>query len=203
MISKFKKINKRGFTLVEMLMAVFVLTYAIAGPLTIASKGVQTATIAKDQDTALYLAQDAIEYVRWARDTNQLNNLNWLNGGSISGSNSTVLTPCVSADGSATCYLDSLAQNPTAPTACPAGICPVMNFTSANTYAYNTGTPTIFTRTVSIQIPIGANDDCTPGHDCEAKVVAKVSWCDQTTVCAVLPGSARSVTLIDDLFAWH
>ena len=56
----------------ETLIAVLVLSLAITGPLTIAQKGLQAALISKDQDTAFYLARDAVEYVRFVRDTNCL-----------------------------------------------------------------------------------------------------------------------------------
>src|SRR5579864_4923963 len=100
MINK-KHLTVKGFTLMETLVAVLLLSIAIAGPLTIASKGIQATTLAKDQDSAFYLAQDAIEYVRWARDTNTLGNTNWLEG-------TINLTPCVSTDGSASCQIDTL-----------------------------------------------------------------------------------------------
>ena len=56
----------------ETLIAVFVLSLAITGPFMIAQKGLQAGLISKDQITAFYLAQDAIEYIRYARDTNCL-----------------------------------------------------------------------------------------------------------------------------------
>ncbi len=54
----------RGFTLVETLVAIAILMIAIAGPLTIASKGLTAATYAKNQVIASFLAQDLIEYVK-------------------------------------------------------------------------------------------------------------------------------------------
>lgn len=201
MISKCKKIIRGfatqsvGFTLIETLMAVVVLSIAIAGPLTIASKGLQATTVAKDQDTALYLAQDAVEYVRWARDTNTLAGGAWL-AGNGNPNQSVDLSPCISTDGSATCYVDSLGNNPAAPTTCSSGVCPVLNFDSTNNYyTYNTTgtTQTLFTRAVSIVTPVGSNSD-------EAKVTVTVSWCDQAAVCAAKP---RSVTVIEDIFHWQ
>lgn len=71
---------KKGFTLIETLVAIAIMMLAIAGPLTIAHKGVQSALYAKDQVTAYYLAQDAVEYVRAIRDHNFLANTSWLTG---------------------------------------------------------------------------------------------------------------------------
>jgi prepilin-type N-terminal cleavage/methylation domain-containing protein len=63
---------KRGFTFVEMLVAISVLLLSIVGPLFLASQGLRAARIARDQINANYLAQEAIEYVRFLRDNNAL-----------------------------------------------------------------------------------------------------------------------------------
>lgn len=57
-----------GFTLVEALVAISILMIAIASPMTLAQKGLSTATLSKDQMTAAFLAQDAIEAVKNIRD---------------------------------------------------------------------------------------------------------------------------------------
>ncbi len=88
--SKSEKI-KRGFTLVETLVAITVLLLSISAPLTIAAKALFAAYYSRDQITAYYLAEEAIEYVKNARDTTFLNdvlndevpvvgNQNWLLG---------------------------------------------------------------------------------------------------------------------------
>ena len=71
---KFHSHNSRqnGFTLVETLVAISVLLLAIIGPMTIASRGLQSSQFAKDRITAFYLAQEAIEIARWNRDTGAL-----------------------------------------------------------------------------------------------------------------------------------
>ena len=76
-------IHKRGFTLIETLVAISVLVVAITGPLTLASQSLFAAVYAKDQTTAFYLAQEAIEMVRNKRDNNILTflggtNVDWL-----------------------------------------------------------------------------------------------------------------------------
>ena len=67
-----KNINKQklteGFTLIESLVAVSILMIAIASPMTLAQKGLATAILSKDEMTAGFLGQDAIEAVRNARD---------------------------------------------------------------------------------------------------------------------------------------
>jgi len=68
-----KKQNK-GFTLVEALVAVSILTLSITAAFSAAQTGLQTSNIAKNQITAFYLAQDAFEYIRNVRDTEKLAN---------------------------------------------------------------------------------------------------------------------------------
>jgi len=58
-----------GFTLIETLVAVTILTLTIAGPLYTASRALVAAETARDQLTASYLAQEGVEYVRMMRDT--------------------------------------------------------------------------------------------------------------------------------------
>ncbi|QSH39327.1 type II secretion system protein [Candidatus Kaiserbacteria bacterium] len=65
-------VHKRGFTLIETLVAISVLVVAVTGPLTLASQSLFAAVYAKDQTTAFYLAQEAIEMVRNKRDNNLL-----------------------------------------------------------------------------------------------------------------------------------
>ncbi len=62
----------KGFTLVETMVAITVLVVAIAAPLTLSSQSLFSAIYAKDQTTAFYLGQEAIEIVRNQRDDNLL-----------------------------------------------------------------------------------------------------------------------------------
>lgn len=102
--------NIQGFTLVETLIAVTILTFAISGPLYTASRALVAAEIARDQLTASYLAQEGIEYVRAMRDTEYLaayqvggamvSDTAWSNF--LNGSNAGSITQCRST----TCTLD-------------------------------------------------------------------------------------------------
>src|SRR3989338_5015518 len=76
--------NREGFTLVETIVAIAILAIAMVGPLSLAQRGLNASIYARDQITSFYLAQEAIEYVRNRRDTNNLNSLSggalWLSG---------------------------------------------------------------------------------------------------------------------------
>lgn len=53
--------HNKGYSLVEVLVAITILMLAIAGPLTIASRGLQSTQYAKDSTIAFLLAQEGIE----------------------------------------------------------------------------------------------------------------------------------------------
>ncbi len=75
-----KKLHK-GFTLIETLVAITILTTAIAAALTAAGAGLQSSFYARDQITAYYLAEEAVEFIRNIRDTNfKKTNQNWTAG---------------------------------------------------------------------------------------------------------------------------
>jgi type II secretory pathway pseudopilin PulG len=86
-----------GFTLLETLIAVTILTFAVVGPLFTASRAVLAVQSARDQLTASYLAQEGIEYVRWMRDNNFLSAFR-AGGANVSGA---AWTAFISGGGSA------------------------------------------------------------------------------------------------------
>jgi len=79
---KKQKNNTKAFTLVEALVAISILMIAIAGPMTLAQKGLSTASLSKDQMIASFLAQDGIEAVKNIRDQIAISSSggDWLEG---------------------------------------------------------------------------------------------------------------------------
>lgn len=65
-------IHTKGFTLLEMLFAVIIFSFALISLMGIASKGVIATATARDQLTAQYLAEEGLEVVRNLRDSNFL-----------------------------------------------------------------------------------------------------------------------------------
>lgn len=169
-------IHPRGFTLIETLMAIFILSVALTGPLTIASKGLQTVLIAKDQTTAYYLAQDAMEYVRFKRDSNTLEGKAWLDG----------FVGCTTTDG---CTVDSVAN---VVSACTSSGCPVLNYQESKSwFTYGSGggiVPSAFTRKVTFTTVSGNADEMT--------VTVAVSWKDIGVL-------TRTVVVRENIFKWQ
>lgn len=76
--------KKAGFTIVETVVAVAILAVSVVAPLTLAQRSLNADIYARDQVTAFYLAQEAVEYVRNIRDGNGINSntnsTDWLFG---------------------------------------------------------------------------------------------------------------------------
>ncbi|MCK4386989.1 MAG: hypothetical protein KAV41_02825 [Candidatus Pacebacteria bacterium] len=122
-----------GFTLIETFVAVTILLLAMTGPMVLVTKGVTAAKSVKGQITAIYLAQEAVEYIRNTRDTNILTGNAWLDG----------LGNCVGGK----CKIDSPAQTVAA---CDSD-CPVLKYNNATKlYGYASGANSIFRREIQI-----------------------------------------------------
>lgn len=74
--------KQNGFTLIETLVAIFVLLISITAPLSSAQSGLRSSFLARDQVVAFYLAQDVIESVKHLRDNYALDggSGDWLTG---------------------------------------------------------------------------------------------------------------------------
>jgi len=153
-----KKDNKNGFTLVETLVAIAILLLAVAAPLSLATKSLNSSALSKQQITASFLAQEAMEFIRNVRDENVLKDSNWL---------SNHISKCYGSDG---CTVDPTDSGTTKIKACN-GSCPLLRYNEL-TGVYNhsslSGTAdSIYTRTIKI-IEIDSNK--------EIAVKVTVSW---------------------------
>ncbi len=72
--------TKKGFTLIETMVAVAVLAIALVGPYTAVRTALNASYVARDQLIASSLAQEGMEYIRSIRDNNYLNSRTWLTG---------------------------------------------------------------------------------------------------------------------------
>lgn len=133
---------KKGFTIVESLVAIGILTTVIIGASSAVQSGISSYLFSKDQITAFYLAQEAMEQIRNLRDENRLNNRHWLYGISQNASNACYF-------GNA-CLVDPV--NTPTPSVCSGGpgSCPVLRQdASTGFYGYSAGwAPTKFQRQI-------------------------------------------------------
>lgn len=65
----FNKQSNKGFTIIETLVAIFILSIAITSFLGVVSQSILTARYTKNEITANYLAQESADYIRNQRDT--------------------------------------------------------------------------------------------------------------------------------------
>ncbi len=143
--------NNLGFTLVETLVAIGILSLSIAAAFTAVQSSLQNSGNVKDQITAFYLAQEGMEFIKNIRDENALHSLNgtptdWL--ASLS---------AVSGDAcyfGSTCIIDSpLGKTATARCSGSFGTCPNLNQDSnTGLFGYTSGwTATNFKREIQFQ----------------------------------------------------
>lgn len=69
--------KQKGFTLLETLVAIFILLLALNSLFTLTSNNFFAAKYAKNESTGIYLAQEAIDYIRNDRDTTAFLNHDW------------------------------------------------------------------------------------------------------------------------------
>ncbi len=69
--------NHKGFTLIEVLMAIFLITVGIGGSFALINRIMDFSSVSSDRLQAAYLAQEGIENVRNTRDSNWLAGNEW------------------------------------------------------------------------------------------------------------------------------
>ncbi|MBU6388705.1 prepilin-type N-terminal cleavage/methylation domain-containing protein [Patescibacteria group bacterium] len=191
---------KRAFTLIETMIAVAILTLAVAGPLFTASRAIVAAATARDQLTASYLAQEGVEYVRAVRDNAYLAAYGGANASSVAWSSflSTMSSCNATSNSAVACALDPVARGMGVGSGfslqpCTIGACAPLYLANNGTTNYYTTNPnasnliptTSFTRTVQVFDASAADE----------RVVSTVSWSYHE-----IP---YSVTVYDHLTPWQ
>jgi prepilin-type N-terminal cleavage/methylation domain-containing protein len=176
--------NKEGFTLIETLVAISLLTISIIAPISLTAQSLQSAYYARDQITAFYMAQEAIEALRSVRDGQILQIAHTVDASSIN-----IFGPIPLGD--QPFRIDARQTNSSAAiTACngdPGGVCIPLE-TDGTLYGYQSDwTPTNFTRTVKAHF-IGSGQD-------EIRVTVTVTW----TTGAF---QTRSFSISENMYRW-
>lgn len=168
--------DKRGFTLLETIVALALIVSAVAGPFTLATRGIFAAKFSKSRLVALNLTQEGIELIRKMREDNMLSGADWRGTGSCA-LNCTRLP-----DGS---YQPDVF-------AAPGGTTPPLNSNTplrfdeaAGLFNQSAGSATPFTRVVEIS---------TPAAD-QMRVVSRITWVES--------GIPRRVELETVLYNWQ
>jgi prepilin-type N-terminal cleavage/methylation domain-containing protein len=156
---------KKGFTLIEIVIAIFILSFCLIGIFSAYSIVVIATSDTKDRLTATYLGQEGMEIVRNIRDTNWLNMDICASGGTPPNG-----MPCsgifCKADYSSTADLK------------PYTHLDYLKIDSNGFYNYAFGTPTKFQRKIIVK-PV---TDVDWKYDHILKVIVQVFWDKKATI---------------------
>jgi type II secretory pathway pseudopilin PulG len=101
--------HHQGYSLVEVLVAVALLMFAIVGPMTIAVKASQSAQYARQQNTAFFLAQEGVSIVNKLRNDGGLKKVLGTETDAWAWLDHAALAPCKASYG---CNMDMVDANP-------------------------------------------------------------------------------------------
>jgi type II secretory pathway pseudopilin PulG len=172
-----------GFTLVETMVAISLLTIAIVAPMSLTTQSLSSAYYARDQITAFHLAQEAIESIRHARDRNVLKNalgITEANGDPIN------LLKGFPANLSKPFTIDTTTD---AMNTC-SGTCPALKKTPEGLYNYSSGTVTPFVRSINATF---INNGTEPQD--EIRLTVTVTWQSGSL-------HSRSFVISNNLYRW-
>jgi prepilin-type N-terminal cleavage/methylation domain-containing protein len=197
MITFFKK-NKdgqEGFTLVEVMVAIFIFAITLSVMFSVLGNGISNLTFSKKKTTAQYLAQEGIEYVRNIRDTEVLD-ADSTNPGIGWGDFLAKFPQSECGNGTTGCYFDPTNINFTNPimpiTAIPIYACVsggmgcahLRYLPSTGSYNYSqSGADSGFVRIIKVESDI---DD--------AEISSTVYWTSN--------GATHSTSFSEDLYNW-
>ncbi len=201
-MKKFPQKNS-GFTLIETLVAIFLLMITVASIVSLSGKILISTKSQKSEITAQYLLQDAVEFLHNNRDSAINGGASWAQYttfGScplVVGSNTVSICPCIFTSGSpGYCSINSIFDEVNV---CPAGGCPnMMQVENSGQTIFCSLSPncpgflstirqTSFVRKIMMEI--------NPMNPDEIFVDVAVSWVDQA-------GVSREKFLKTSLFNW-
>jgi len=164
---------KKGFTIIEALVAIFILTVSVTALMSVVTQGIFNSSYIKNKAVAISLAQEGMELVRNIQDSALLSN-EYVDFDSLA---SDVFSPCVSNDG--VCTIDPLSLE----VASCQDECP-LRLSDTGYFNYTYGEVSPFTRTITM------NSDTVDSGTVEVIV----SWVQGNT--------PREVAYQSNLFLW-
>lgn len=186
----------RGFSMIELLVAVTALLSVISGYLVVAAQGISALRVAREDVTAYFLAQEGLERVRAIRDTNRLRGISW----------DTTFGTCIPPPASAKCAIGPTNAGTCAGgvsgtsdlcvSVCPSGTCPVLRQSvTTGIYNYVASNPaTLYTREVWMERAASTLPPSPSMDQNELLVRSKVSWPTRA--------GAKSVVLQMEIYDW-
>jgi len=167
-----------GFTILEVMAAIFILTIGIGGAFLLVRQSLSAASVNKNRLIAAYLAQEGIEIVRNIRDTNWLEKrtnplVNWDDGLGSGDWRADYSTTTLSTN-----FVTNTAAN-------------YLKVDSNQMYNYTVGSPTSFQRKISLR-----NTDLSPADGkMEKEVRVTVFWSER--------GRTHSLSALEYLQNWY
>ncbi len=174
--------NNSGFTIIETLAAIFILLISITGPMVFAQSSLRAAFQSRDQITAFYLAQDAIEFVKNYRDDAALSGAtseNWL------------VDLESSCSGGAGCRIDTLTGDVLSceGAASHPGCDNPLKINSNGFFGHNGNQDSIFIRTIYIREVPGFEGG-------EAEVAVRILWTSHDSI------GQREIVVAENIYNW-
>lgn len=195
-ISK-KQQSERGFTIVEVLVAITIFSIAVAGVITASAQGGINVNAARNRLTATYLAQEGVELMRAKRDSYVISASTYTAGWATFVADATAACTNVGP-----CDIDVSDTTTTVPgtsaaygfrfITCASSSCVLSRDTSTSAfgyYAHGSGTPTMYTRRITV-VPL---PNMTAPNELE--ITSTVSWNEGT--------AAQSITVNESVFNWY
>lgn len=182
------KNRQKGFTLLETLVAIFILTLAITGPVYIASVAFHNTIDSRDNISAQYIAEEVVEVIRNKRDGYVLSNADassWLVG--------TSLQNCVFGSTAMRCIMErDSAGYIFTPCSTTGGDCPYISFDPTGPNGvYGKADPSLGTSKFIREFYF----ETYPGNPNEVKLVVNIRWEDK--------GRPKLYTLSERLYSMN
>ncbi len=193
---KYSNAHHKGFTLIEAVVSIAILAFAVGGPMALSAQSLRASREARIQLEAIHIAEEGIEIIHNIRDNNSAKDVTLTRDAWMSSILGTCVGGCIAdvTDHSAGVW------GPAALTACPAGDCSVVG----RIYYHPTSSlyrqrqialaapwvPTVFTRSMTVA---GVDDVSNPVR--QVVVTSTVTYQGYN-------GAIRTISVRQDLYNW-